>query len=846
MVPLDGDLNKTSKKGFRKTEVRSVKQRRRRRGAWAALRRVLFRTTVCLLVLAAGAAGYLQFVGIPRGVKALWIESLERQGLYVSVGRVTFNVFGVARARDFACFDHAARVQPLLEFGEVLLDIDVFEWLKRGSGFRGLTISSGVARVCAMHPLHEAPPDQVLEVRDLNATLARTGTGVEVRSLRAMVLGMQVIGSGEVLLDGDAGFGPAFPIPSLDSVLSRCFPGSDSGGISLLIEQLNDMRFLAPPAIDLSFLLQPATMESSEVRLTGRGRETRVRGVGFDAWRFAGAYSDQQLSIHDLELLAGGLALRGRGEVDFGEGCLEAEVSTDLPSSHLTSLMPVDWRDRLAEMGWHLGGGVRAEMRIARAPIESLWRSLSGSVFLDSAVYQGIPIHSGSLDFSCDDPWFRFKDIDFRIGAEEEDSGAISGAISWNMNDDSYEASLRTQVDYLLIAPVLPEGQVRLARHLQFTEEPLQAQVDFTGRRGSREQFVMNGAVAGTNFYYKGTFVNRFSSTLAYTNRLLVMDPFHASRDEGDFDGALRIDLKEKRVDIDVVSAVDPKAAARASHKAFEGILASFEFNGPSRTEVVGSVYFGTNGVTQLRASTVAERMSIYSFETDAMSFDVAWSNRSVSISNIKGLLYGGTVEGYYNVFPEDGAPSESRYAFDLEGRGINFEEVVRTLLHREGEPYQGIMGLRLKLTGILGSNRGRSAAGHGSISVREGHIQQIPLFGGLSRILAKVYPGLGFMRQTDLRSDFEVSGLTLKSEKVLVEGNIFTIQGDGTYQLQSKELNFDVEFKLLRDGAVGTVVQLVTTPISKLLEFDLKGTPEDPRWRPKSLPKELFTDHQP
>ena len=119
-------------------------------------------------------------------------------------------------------------------------------------------------------------------------------------------------------------------------------------------------------------------------------------------------------------------------------------------------------------------------------------------------------------------------------------------------------------------------------------------------------------------------------------------------------------------------------------------------------------------------------------------------------------------------------------------------------------------------------------------------------MFGGLSRILAKVYPGLGFMRQTDLRSDFEVSGLTLKSEKVLVEGNIFTIQGDGTYQLQSKELNFDVEFKLLRDGAVGTVVQLVTTPISKLLEFDLKGTPEDPRWRPKSLPKELFTDHQP
>jgi hypothetical protein len=524
---------------------------------------------------------------------------------------------------------------------------------------------------------------------------------------------------------------------------------------------------------------------------------------------------------------------------------VEAHIESDLPPAHWTSLLPVGGRDRLAKLGLHLGGALQVKLNIGRAPLDAFWRNLSGSVRVGAANYRGIPVREGSMSVVCDEPWLHVNDADFVIGSTE-DSGTVAGSLSWNLQDQTFAASMNTHVDYLLIAPLLPAGQVRLARHLQFTESPLRIRVDMTGRKGFPKEFTLAGDVVGTNFYYKGTYANYFSSPLALTNRLLTMNPIHGSRDEGDLDGSIRIDYEEKRIDIDVVSSVDPKAAARVGHKIVEDVLTRFTFNGPTRTEVNGSVFYGTNGVSEVRASAVAERMAVYSFEADELSFDVAWSNQSVNISNIVGRLYGGDVSGYYNVYPDEKTPTDRRYEFDLDARGTSFEDVIRTLLHREGDPYQGTMDLRLKLSGLMGANQGHTAAGSGSIAVNKGHILQIPVFGGLSKMLGKIYPGLGFARQTELRSEFKVANHSVMSDEVTVVGNVFTIEGEGNYGLVSKELDFDVEFKLLREGAVGAVVQFVTTPITKLLKFDLEGSLGDPRWRPKNLPKELFVDSNP
>ena len=41
--------------------------------------------------------------------------------------------------------------------------------------------------------------------------------------------------------------------------------------------------------------------------------------------------------------------------------------------------------------------------------------------------------------------------------------------------------------------------------------------------------------------------------------------------------------------------------------------------------------------------------------------------------------------------------------------------------------------------------------------------------------------------------------------------------------------------------GGVAQVVRFVTSPVTKLFEFHLGGTMNEPKWTPSNLPKEMF-----
>lgn len=62
-----------------------------------------------------------------------------------------------------------------------------------------------------------------------------------------------------------------------------------------------------------------------------------------------------------------------------------------------------------------------------------------------------------------------------------------------------------------------------------------------------------------------------------------------------------------------------------------------------------------------------------------------------------------------------------------------------------------------------------------------------------------------------------------------------FSVKATGDYFLDGN-LNYRVEVQLLRNGTLATIVRLATLPVTRLLEFRLTGTFEDPRWRPVNL----------
>ena len=93
--------------------------------------------------------------------------------------------------------------------------------------------------------------------------------------------------------------------------------------------------------------------------------------------------------------------------------------------------------------------------------------------------------------------------------------------------------------------------------------------------------------------------------------------------------------------------------------------------------------------------------------------------------------------------------------------------------------------------------------------------------------------PGLDYvLLQTDARTEFKLHDGVASSEEVRVEGDLLSLKADGRYDLATKEIDFDVELRFLKNKTfVGELLQTVLLPMSRLFGVRLSGTFSDPKW---------------
>ncbi len=809
---------------------------RRRRAGRCSLWAAKFCVRLILLIVLAGAGilVYLHVQGFPDWCRARWVKHMAAQGLHVDASEIFFHPLEGVRASDFRYYDSGLRILPVLEAERVKLDIDVLDLIRGQAGLEGLTVFGGTVRVSPQGVLHLADPANVLVIEDLDATLRVSAVEILVPSLRARILDMQVHGAGAIVL--------RLPGEEVNASLQplRIRPGeSRPEWLGPLAEQLNAISFSDTPDLNVEFVVKPTDLAASELKVHGVGGATTARGVAFDQWELKGEYRNRRLMISRVNASLGEQSATLSGSYLLDGGLLTTRIQSSLPPHHWNSLMPIDWRDRLEAMRLFFRGAVEWDLSLGPAPIGAIWSKTSGTIRLAQAELSDIWVEEADLSFATDESTLELRDIQATLG-QGPNQGTVRGGMSWDLDQKSVQGWADARLDCIALIPIMTTNQIKVVQRFQFPTVPPRSEVTFFGKVGDPFAFALNGTVTASNFFYRGSHAESGSTGISISNRVLTLEPLAVSREEGSADGLIRLDFVDKRVDLDLVSTIDPKAAARAATPVLERIFRVFEFEGPTRTVVKGEIYYRDKKRTSVQASSVTEGLNLKSFRSDHASFDVDYSNNRVKVTNIVAGIYGGEVEGTYEVHSEPGGKHQ-RYSVNAWAKGVSFEDVVRTVTHKDGEQYQGKIGGTLQLTGLLGENQGHQAKGGGTVRIGDGRIMRIPLFGGLSRILGKIYPGLGFSKQTDFSSDFTIEGKKIAMDEVTLEGNFFSLQGKGDYFVGTKVIDYDVEFQLLREGLVGTVVRLVTMPITKLLKFDLEGTLDQPVWRPKNLPKELF-----
>ena len=796
--------------------------------------RRFFRGLLWIFLVAGLTLIALQLVGIPGTWAGGVLRAFEERGVYLDAGRISLDVRRGIVVRGCRVYEEPVRRIPLMEADSLGFRLGWWSLFRGRLRVREVTVENGLLR------LESNRPDQAdlsLTLEEIDARVAMDESSLSVAAFSALAMGVHITGQGRIDLPPAPSAGEAArPEVSLQHV--RLALQDLPPRLSVLIDQIGQAEFAAPPDVEVAFILRPGVASGSIVRFRGGGGRTTVRGLAFDEWAFDGSLRGTRLEGRRAFARTGDERIVASGSYQLESRVTEAHIDSSLSPVYLEGLIPIGWRDRMDETGLFFGGPLRLEVSLGPDVPERLLDSFAGRIRILRAELRQVWVERADVPFRLEGQRLQVPAFDLVIGKGAM-QGPAHGAFVYDLATRSVEGHLHSEFDWAEMLPVISGGAARAIRFMQFEQRPPVADVRFAGRPGAPEGLFLEGTLSGEDFLYRGTHVNRFRSGLLLTNRVLTLSPLHAERDEGCAEGRVAIDFKAKRVDLDLHSTADPPAAARTGGETVARIVNRFRFEGPTEAEMKGSAYYGTNGVTEIHARGRGSRIGLQWFMADEASFDFHLVGREALVTNLVYTAYGGEGDGVVRVF-QDG--DRWRFDADLDARDMDLGDVVKWSMHREDAAYPGSISIRGNFEGQLGEDFMSSLAGTGTVQVGEAPLLQIPLFFGLSHGLSLIYPGLGFATQNDFHATFDVRDRRVYTHDAKLEGTMLGLTADGWYGLEKRDLHFTVEVRLLRDhGVASSLVQLVTSPLSKLLQFDLRGTLEAPRWRPNNLPKELF-----
>ena len=135
---------------------------------------------------------------------------------------------------------------------------------------------------------------------------------------------------------------------------------------------------------------------------------------------------------------------------------------------------------------------------------------------------------------------------------------------------------------------------------------------------------------------------------------------------------------------------------------------------------------------------------------------------------------------------------------------------------------------------------------GFGNAQLRNGYLWDLPLFGMMSPAFESVSPGLGTAKFRDGNALFTITNRSVDFSRVELLSPAMRLQMRGPVDFDGR-LHLVLEAEPLRDVPLfGPLVNLVLSPFTKLMEYDITGTLEKPEAELRHVPSFLLIPLQP
>ena len=404
----------------------------------------------------------------------------------------------------------------------------------------------------------------------------------------------------------------------------------------------------------------------------------------------------------------------------------------------------------------------------------------------------------------------------------------------------AYSISVSTDAEPERLAPLLPAGVAPLAASFG-VRGASRTDVDISCAGPGTTNLVVRGLIHAAAVTRNEVAADLVHAAFAYSNRILRIDNFALIRADGQVTGTAEYRFPEKRLVIDGRSTVAPMAIARFIGPGLEHSLARYRFEGPTTIAGRGTIGLAGNRERHLQLHVEGKRIGWRWFLAEDAVFALQLLEKDTLIDGLNARWCGGDVSGTMRVESPARTNVAGRCHMDLLVAGANLSTVVDVFRKVEDRnAYEGTLSAHLALSGDVSSRFLDTAAGSGRIDIQDGYILSIPIFGGLSKYLSLLIPGLGYASQRDMECSFLVRDGRLETTDAQLLGRLITIQGKGWYGF-NKDLSARVQVQFLKDGLAAAATRIVTSPLTKALEFELTGTTKEPRWRPVNTPDRLL-----
>jgi len=438
---------------------------------------------------------------------------------------------------------------------------------------------------------------------------------------------------------------------------------------------------------------------------------------------------------------------------------------------------------------------------------------------------RGIAFRSVHLPLALTNRWWTVSG--FRMNRPE---GALVVVGFSDQRTDNFRAVFRSGFDLGALRPAFPS---RMAQNVfdffKFTTPPeIEGEVSGNWRDLTRLNGVAN--VAATNAVFRGQPVKACTARVMYTNQFLsILDPLVLREGEQGTAAGIGINLAERRLFLtNAVGRLAPRAVTRSIGEEADEAVAPFVFDDPPLARAEGSVSFRAGDHSEdLQFEVEGGPFHWQRFHLEQVKARLFWRGKTLTITNLLGRWRGAQVAGwaYFDFAPKD----TDRFSFHVRMERGDLRPILRDLQPGKTNRVEGTVSGELDVTSADTRNW-KSWQGYGHVQLTNGLLWDLPLFGVFSPVLNTVMPGLGNSRARHATATYIMTNSVIYSKDLEIRATAMRMRYQGSVDFE-RHVEGRMEAELLRDlPALGFVISKVLWPVTKLFEYRITGTLDNPK----------------